>query len=377
MSKVSILKCKSYDTVLIYKTLSEGFSLLGGLDNIITENSNVLIKPNLLSAKDPKEAVTTHPEFVRAIIRVLKERNCKISVGDSPSGYGSKLVDRVYDVTGMKDVCAQENVELVKFDKAREIDGIPIAELVLDADLVISVPKLKTHGITTLTGAVKNMYGGIPGLAKVEFHKQFPDPAEFSKFVAKTFSLMKPGLAIVDGICAMDGEGPSGGSIKNLGLIIMGQDAVSVDAVLADITGMDIKKMYSINRADGVSDISKIQVIGEKLKGVKASGFKLPSSSIIDKIPKPILKVIIKLVSFKPRIDAKNCTRCSICVKSCPVETIIQKSPEDFPYISYDKCITCLCCYESCTYDAVKINKSLLVKFFSLLYRIKKFIARK
>ncbi len=370
MSKVAIVRCKSYDKDLLFKALNKGISLIGGIETIVKENSRVLIKPNLLSARRPEEAVTTHPEFVRAVIRMLKERNCDISVGDSPSGYGSNLVDNIYEVTGIKSVCSQENVNLVKFDEATVIDGIPIARHALKQDAVISLPKFKTHGITVITGAIKNMFGLVTGLTKVEFHKKFPSPDEFSRFIARFFSSVKPTLSIVDGILAMDGEGPSGGRVRNLGLVVMGKDAVSVDSVLAGIANIDVKNVSSIVEAGrlnlGEADINNIEILGERLQDAVVKDFKLAGRSVLLSLPAPLMNVISGLVSFKPHINKKKCTRCNICLKSCPVDTIEERG--GYLEIRHDKCINCLCCFEVCTFGAVSIKKSFLV---GLISRIK------
>ncbi len=368
-SKVSIVRCKSYDKDLLFEALNKGISLIGGVETIVKENSGVLIKPNLLSARKPDEAVTTHPEFIRAIIKVLKKRNCKISLGDSPSGYGSNLVEKIYEVTGMQSVCRQEGINLIKFDEAVMIDGIPVAKSILESDLVISVPKFKTHNITVLTGAIKNMFGAVTGLTKVEFHKRFPSPAEFSRFIARVFSLTKPGLSIADGIIAMEGEGPSGGRPRNLGVVVIGCDAVSVDAVLAHIANIPVKEITTIVEANrlglGESDISNIEVLGEDLKEIAVKDFRLPCISVLMKLPRPVAKGIARFITFKPHIDKRQCTMCNICVKSCPVSTI--KERKGHLKIYYDKCINCMCCFEVCTFGAVKIKKSLLVKIFSIV----------
>lgn len=369
MSKVAIVKCKDYERETLNVTLERGFSLIGGLDSLVKENSTVLIKPNLLSARKPEEAVTTHPEFIRAIIKILKKKNCNISLGDSPSGYGSNLIDSIYEVTGMKALCSEEDVRLVKFDEARIIDSIPIAKNVLESDLVITVPKLKTHGITVITGAIKNMFGAVVGLTKVEFHKKFPKPKQFSKFIARVFSLVRPGLSIVDAISAMEGEGPSGGLPRNLGVMLMGQDAVSVDAVIAHLINIDPKNITSVSEAArlklGEADIRNIEILGESLKDVAVKDFKLAGNSILSRLPEPILESIASLINFKPYIDTAKCTRCNICVKSCPTGMIKEKN--NHLRISYDNCINCLCCFEVCTFGAVNIKKSLLVKIFSII----------
>lgn len=367
MSKVAIIKCKNYDPEMLLEALNRGFSLIGGLHSLVKEGSSVLIKPNLLSARKPDEAVTTHPEFVRAIIKMLKKRNCKISIGDSPSGYGSNLTDRIYEITGMKALCSEENVRLIRFDEAKIIDGIPIARSMLESDLVISAPKLKTHGITVITGAIKNMFGAVVGLTKVEFHKKFPKPKQFSKFIARVFSLAKPGLSIVDAISAMEGEGPSGGLPRNVGLILMGQDAVSVDTVIAHLINVDAKNITSISEAArlklGESDIRNIEIVGENLKDVVIKDFKLAGNSIFSRLPEPILESIASLIRFRPYIDTEKCTRCNICVKSCPTGMIKEKNSH--LKISYDNCINCLCCFEVCTFGAVNIKKSFLIRLIS------------
>ncbi|MFH0839048.1 MAG: DUF362 domain-containing protein [Candidatus Omnitrophota bacterium] len=371
MSKVAIVKCSTYDREALFEALSKSLSLIGGIDTLLAAHAKVLIKPNLLSARNPDEAVTTHPEFVRALIRVLKQKKCDISVGDSPSGFSGDFVERVYEVTGMKAVCAEEGAVLVKFDESKIINGIPIAKRVLESDVVISLPKFKTHGLVVMTGAIKNMYGAVPGLSKVEFHKKFPDPGEFSKLIVDVFSLARPHLSIVDGIWSMDGDGPAGGRVRHLGLIIAGFDAVSVDSVLCRIVGIKPDEIDMIAEAHrrnlGTSHSDDIEVLGENIKDVAVTDFRLASSSILKKIPPPLMKMLSRFIFLRPYINTVLCVTCRMCVKNCPMHTIIQK--DNYLKIDYSTCINCLCCFEVCPHAAIEIRKSFLVKIFSLLQK--------
>ncbi|MBM3254598.1 MAG: 4Fe-4S dicluster domain-containing protein, partial [Candidatus Omnitrophica bacterium] len=170
-------------------------------------------------------------------------------------------------------------------------------------------------------------------------------------------------------ILAMDGEGPSGGRIRNLGLIVIGQDAVSVDTILARIANIDVNEISTITEVNklgiGESNLEAIEIRGENLKAITVKDFKLPSSSILARLPKPIVKNVARLITFKPYINKKQCTRCNICVRSCPVNTIKEKN--NYLQINYSGCINCMCCFEVCAFGAVEIKRSFLVKIFSIM----------
>lgn len=363
MSKVSLARCSDYGTDNVYNAVKKAIDLLGGIDRFVKPGMNVLIKPNLLTVSSPEDAVVTHPEVIRAVGRLARKSGASVSVGDAPGGYG-KNIDDIFERSGLKRIAAEEGFELVKFTMADFVDGIPIAKQVLAADLIISVPKLKTHCITVMTGAVKNMFGAVAGLYKAECHSRAPKGEDLAEVLVKVHSIVKPGLTVVDGIVGMEGDGPSGGSPRAINVVIAGEDAVAIDSCIAKIMGlkaMDVavtKKAYEAGL--GECDLSKIEIAGDGLDSFIAEDFKLPQTMILKTIPAPILKWLLGQVGFKPRIDMKICQRCDLCKTTCPVDCITI-GPRGCG-IDYKKCVKCLCCHEVCPYKAISIRRNIMTK---------------
>lgn len=363
-SKVSILKADSYDQGKVYAAVKKAVDLLGGISAFVEKGEKILLKPNLLSARPPESGVDTHPEVLRAVARLVKGAEAEVIVGDSPGGLGFKTAGSTYEESGIKRVCEEEGIKLVDFDKAQNIKGIPVSVWAKEADGIISIPKMKTHDLTTLTGAIKNSYGLAVGHFKADCHLKAPRPDEFAKLVVDVFETAVPRLVVIDGITAMEGNGPAGGELRNAGLIIASNDCVACDAVFAELAGIEPLRIEitaeAYRRKLGEADLSKIEVLGESLKDVKLHNFKLPETSVVMKIPKPVLKLLAKAIKFFPKINDKICNGCRICEKSCPAQCITIK--EEGSRIDYRRCIKCFCCHELCPYDAISIRRSLLAK---------------
>jgi uncharacterized protein (DUF362 family)/NAD-dependent dihydropyrimidine dehydrogenase PreA subunit len=370
-SKVSIVKCKNYDPSLVQWAVKKAIELLGGITGYIKPQSKVLVKPNLLMAKEPEAGITTHPEVMRAVIKALKEINCRVFLGDGPSVWGNHAenIAETYEKSGMKKIAQEEDIELVKFDKRRWRGKFPLTTWLDDCDHLVSVPKFKTHDFTILTGAIKNLYGLVSGTYKTEIHKKYFDNLDFANILADIYEQAKPALTIVDGIVAMEGDGPAtSGKLRNLGLVIAGPEAVALDSVLALIMGLEpfdiLSTKVAAQRQLGVADINSIQICGERLEDVIVGEFKLPSTSLKSKIPRPIIEIAKKLIHFYPKINYNNCTLCAACVGACPGKVMSIKSKR--LTIDYSGCISCFCCQEACPYSAIKVKKSIVAKMVGL-----------
>ena len=372
MASVSISKCNSYDTKEVQGAVDSCLDKLGGLSSLIKPDDRVLIKPNILIAKPPEEAVTTHPALIEAIIMAIKKAGAVPLVGDSPGGLVGNVGEH-WKVTGIEEVCNRLNVEILNFESSgvyeKRINGnhYHIAKPVLDADFIINVPKIKTHGLTILTCAIKNMYGTIPGLTKVNYHKEAPKPSDFAELVVDIFALSKPSLNIVDGIIGMDGNGPSAGNPKEMGLILASTDAIAVDSLICQILGKNPLKVptnkNAYERELGEADINKIKVLGYQPDVI--DDFKWPPNiaSSLDMVPSFISKGLMRFWWSRPVIDPEVCTKCGKCVKNCPVEAL--SAGVKIPEFDYPECINCMCCMEMCPEKAVKLEKSMLSKLLS------------
>jgi uncharacterized protein (DUF362 family)/NAD-dependent dihydropyrimidine dehydrogenase PreA subunit len=356
MSKVSIVRCGGYDKQELFEAVERSLDLLGGIERFVKKGQSVLLKPNLLKIAKPDEPAITHPEFVRAVVRLVKTQTDKIFIGDSPGGLVK--IEDIYEKCRYRQMADEENVKLVRFDDIVKIKGIPFAKIKDEVDVVISLPKFKTHAITTITCAVKNIFGLVPGLYKVHCHKLAPNFNSFAKELVKIYSLAKPDLTIIDAVQAMQGDGPSGGPVYDLKLVLASSDAVSADAVVSKIIGLDPLDVPSTKYAHGLNigqaGLNDIEIAGEPISEVRAVGFMLPKIMAIYKIPNFLLKTILRFIPLMLTVDPEKCNNCLMCAKICPQKTISQVRGKI--KINSKNCILCLCCSEMCPNNAVYLR---------------------
>ena len=363
MPVVSLARCGDYDPVNVLGAVRRAIGLVGGIGHYVKPGMSVLLKPNLLSPRLPEEAVDTHPEVVRAVGLLVREAGGSVKIGDSPGGFG-KNIQEVFERSGMKRVADEEGFELVRFRTSRFIHGMPIAREVLDCDAMISIPKLKTHSITVLTGAVKNVYGTVTGLYKAECHSRAPREPDFARIVARVYAISTPQLSVVDGIVGMEGDGPAAGEPRAMNAVIAGEDAVAIDAVIARMVGLapcDVLTTKTAYEAGmGEADLSRIEIAGEPLDSFIAKGFKLPQTTPLSTLPRAVVNGVASLIRFKPHIDGRACNRCNLCRVTCPVNAI--DIEDGFCEIDYARCVKCLCCHDVCPYRAITIKRNILTK---------------
>ncbi len=374
MIKVSIVRCSHYNQGDVDKAIRQALNLIGGIEEVIKRGQRVLVKPNMLSARPPERAVTTHPSFLRAVVEMVKEAGAEPLIGDSPGGVNRDIAKfwevcgykEVSDITGAPLVNLERNLEEVEVPQGKIYKRLHLPRLALEVDALISLPKLKTHNLTLYTGAVKNLLGLVPGLGKSEFHKRCPQPDEFGEAIVDILAAVKPKLSIIDGVVGMEGNGPVSDDLRNIGLILASTDAVALDTIVQAIVGLkpfDVPTTAAaVKRGLGIGDLGRIEVVGEPLEEVVMDDFRLPSNAVVRRIPKPILALIARGVMVKPTVDKGKCTQCQSCLKNCPVEAISMEG--DYPRIDYRRCILCLCCYELCPQDAVRLRRSLLAKLW-------------
>ncbi len=351
MTTVSIIKATYSDPNI--ESLLEPF---GGMEQFVKKNERVLLKVNLLSSKRPEAAVTTHPEFVKAVAKAVKTAGAKPYIGDSPAGTFSKRgLTKAYRRSGLEELAEEEEI-LLNFDTgARKLDipegkrlqRAPICDYALNADKVIALPKLKTHSYQYLTLACKIMYGVVPGLTKAKYHAQFPRRTNFADMMLDILTLIKPQLYIMDGILAMQGQGPGSGDPVKMDLVLASTDHVAMDIAVCKILGIQPEGIPALKMAK-VRGLwpEKIDYPLHEPGEVAHKGFKLPNTA--DHL------LTGKKPPKKSPVITDKCTACGECERICPKDAVKVKGR--IAEVTYSKCIRCFCCHEVCPEDAIVLR---------------------
>ncbi|MHA1583832.1 MAG: DUF362 domain-containing protein [Promethearchaeota archaeon] len=354
------------------------------------EDMKVLLKPNVLSGKPPERAVTTHPSVIKAIIHWLKKFNpAEIYVGDSSGGKNPNTTKKALIGSGIQAVCDEEEVICIPFEKTERIiynvsnplilDKFASTNLLKDVDVIIDLPKIKTHELTMLTCSIKNMFGTVILFNKAKLHAKYTSVHDFTSALVDIYSVSKPHLILVDGFLCQEGRGPAAGDVVKMDLIIAGYDGIAIDTLVCKIIGLDPAKVLYLEKGEkqgiGTTHLEDFTMIGESVESVHRQ-FKLPNSiSKGLRLPRKFADYIGKtLVKSKIDIDLEKCILCGKCWTNCPVEALT--SPEKMikgistPNWNSNKCISCYCCTELCPQEAIefKINpiKNLLLSKIGL-----------
>ena len=365
-SRVSAVRCPDYDTARVKESVQALLAPLGGMQSFVSAGQTVLIKPNLIHGTPPERGATTHPEVLRAVIGEVRDAGGIPVVGESP-GYES-LTTAVWK-SGLLPVIEELGVPIVAFDAWTEVQlepghlvpSLPIAKPVADADVVISLPKIKSHGLVVYTGCVKNMFGVICGTQKAQYHLRFQDRETFSRLLAEIYAAARPALSILDGIVGMDGNGPRNGDPAPLGIMLAGADGVAVDAVACRIVGIDPLQSPPIRIAAqmglGTASLHEIDLAGPPIEALKTNGFRVPRT-VRPSVRQRLMsgrtgKVLRNLFTTRPTVNPGGCRGCTICARACPAQAIEMHHGK--ARINYSKCVRCYCCQEVCEHGAVEL----------------------
>lgn len=378
MTKVAIIRCEDYDTGRVNDAVQQALELIGGLRPIVQPGQTVLLKPNLLRAAPPERGVTTHPAVIRAAVAAVRNAGAIPWVGDSPGGVQWNVTDRVLDETGVGQAAREAGAELKDFD-AGEAEAVEcpdalllkrfaLARAVREADVVFSLPKLKTHCQLLYTGAVKNLLGCLPGGGKIRVHQLGTKARQLSAALLDIYAVVRPRLALIDGILAMEGEGPSHGKARHLGLLIASGDCVAADAVACHAIGYPPRAVHILRQAEerglGVGDLRKIEVVGIPLSEAAVRDFVRPSNFAFEIIPSFLMRLIGRGVSVRPEIVQELCKRCGLCQRSCPADAIERHQGL---VIDPAKCVRCFCCHELCPHDAIALRRSWFIRLYDYM----------
>jgi uncharacterized protein (DUF362 family)/Pyruvate/2-oxoacid:ferredoxin oxidoreductase delta subunit len=377
MSKVVLIRCESYDDHDVKKAIERGIGILGGTSRFVSQDDKILLKPNWLSADPPEKCVTTHPAIFRAVAEIFQNAGASITFGDSPS-YQSP--DTASKRTGISTIATELNIRLADFQSGKEVffkEGqqnkkFTIANGVLDNDGVISLPKMKTHGFQRMTGAVKNQFGCIPGALKSEFHIKLPNASDFAKMLIDLNTYIHPRLYVMDGIMAMEGNGPRGGTPKKMNVILFSTDPIALDATACRLMNLDpelvLTNKVGMEMGAGTYVEKEIEILGDPIEDFIAQDFNVNREPL--KIYKTSngLNAIKNALVPKPFIIANMCVKCGVCVNVCPVTPKAvdwhdgnKMAP---PTYEYEKCIRCYCCQELCPESAIQIKMPFIRRIF-------------
>ncbi|MEN7982204.1 MAG: DUF362 domain-containing protein [Nanoarchaeota archaeon] len=351
---VSIVKCIDYNPKRLKKVLEDS---LKNINFDFKKINKVLIKPNLLGPHKPEEGVTTHPQLIEELCKILKEKKVKeIIIGES----SAHSTDQALEKCGMNKL--KKYAKIINFEKEpkklfalEENQKILLPKILFEVDLIINFAKLKTHGLTQVTLCTKNLYGCVPGRLKEKLHKVYPGVKEFSALLNRIEMQIKPGLCFIDGIVGLEGDGPGASGVPiQSNVLLVGKNCGPIDIIASEIMGFKPESIY-MNKNHNIKK-SQIETIGNG-KDIRLK-FKKPSSSVIS--------MFLWLNKFLPKSkiisDPEKCVRCGICVKKCPVKAL---SLQPHAICNHKICIKCLCCVEVCPHDAIHLEDAKIKKLIS------------
>ncbi len=391
MEKVSLLKCDSYSDKVLKKTLAQSLANIG-FDAKRFKNARVAVKPNLLMPAKDEKAITTHPAFFRAAVQIIKENGGRPVLVESPAVHS---LERLIKKTDYARIVAEEGIEVadpdetatLHFEGAEKFKHIDISRAYFDADIIVSLPKFKTHGITYITGGVKLLFGAIPGLEKSKMHFRLPAHDDFADFLLDLYGAFRYGfnppkvlLNLMDAIVVQEGEGPGpAGRPRVMNAVLAGENAIAVDYIATRTAGLDVKKVRTITggfqRRYGPESEADIEIVGDALERLALTDFEPATGSTIfsNMFKWPLnTKTFKNLFLEHPVPKESRCSLCYQCMKICPAGAIsVSDGKTRTPAYDYGECIRCYCCLEICPEAAIEKQQGRLQWTMDLINRIR------
>ena len=370
MSTVALVRCESYDAAEVKAAVQRGIDLLGGAGAFVKPGEKILLKPNWIMAVPPERCATTHPAVFQAVCEIFLAAGAKLCYGDSPGrGTTEDEALEAAKATGFWEVASALDVPIADFIHGREVKTAAreyyIANGALDNDGIISLPKLKTQGFLKLTGAVKNQLGCIPGRRKGAYHQELQRPADFARMLIDLNMLLHPRLYIMDGIMAMEGNGPMNGDPKKMNVLLLSPDPVALDATVCRLVDINPAYSYTVSlgmqAGHGTYLSAEITLLGDPLDSFIAPDFNINRNPISNVRGAGVFSHDNDAGVPKPVIVEADCRRCGVCIDMCPVSPKAVGWPDDAktqaPVYDYSRCIRCFCCQELCPHGAVVIRE--------------------
>lgn len=369
--EVSVIRCADYQETQVREAVLAALEPLGGLAHVVQPGNRVLLKLNLLSAHAPERAVTTHPMLVKVLVQMIQALGATAIIGDSPGGVNTaSSYQALLRKTGMQQVIDETGCEVINFDDAiteltpdaaRVYKQFTVSRAPIEADVTIALPKLKTHQFAYYTGAVKLLYGYVPGLTKVEYHLHAgKDINTFSELLLDIYESLTPDLCIMDAIVAMEGNGPAHGTPRQLGVLLASHSGTALDYVASSMIGVHPMQVPTVRvaaqRNIGPQTLSEISIHGESLDAVHVPDFHLPETLRVSTIPPWITGISSWLFAPRPVITGNRCVKCGKCAESCPPKAIAF-AKGNVPQIDYTPCLRCYCCQELCPVGAIRVGR--------------------
>jgi uncharacterized protein (DUF362 family)/ferredoxin len=369
---VALIECPDYDPDRVLAALRRGIDLLGGMGAILRPQERILLKPNLLTGAVPEKNVTTHPAVLSAMGVLCQEAGAKVSFGDSP-GFGSTAaaaakagLAAAARALGMEQADFSTAVQ-VSFSQALIARQMVLARGALEADGIISLAKMKTHGFMRITGAIKNQFGCVPGIRKGEFHVKMPRADHFAAMLVDITRFLNPRLYVLDGIAAMEGNGPGSGTLRRMNVLLLSRDPVALDAVFCRLIHLPAQFVPTMEPAArsglGTFDPDEIEIRGDELSRLACPDFRVVRQPAVP-FDRSFPYYLKKWITPRPAIRRSLCLGCGVCTEVCPLDPKAVRppaaDPAAKPAYDYRRCIRCYCCQEMCPHGAIVIRRPLL-----------------
>lgn len=372
---VGLQRCVTYRIEDLLPALRRAVSDAGALEVV---GKRVLVKPNILRDAPVERAITTHPEFLRAVIRLVAEAGAAaILVGDSPGVHRSSFDART---SGIREVVESEGAEWVDFTDGETVISVPdayeeprftLAGVVDRVDAIVSVAKLKTHELMLYTGAMKNLYGLVPGFAKARYHVRYPGREQFGRMLVDLVRAVRPTYAFMDGVVAMEGPGPGNGYARAVGAVAASPSTPALDVVMSRLIGYDPDEIptnrFAYGLLDGIESAADVEVRGTAVAELSPTDFqRIGGGRHGLRLPGFLkhLGIVQRLeVRSRPRpaFDHEKCIRCGECVQICASKALrfARDDSEAKRHVEIDPraCIRCYCCHEVCPVEAITIAR--------------------